>query len=54
MSTNTNTVNNTSIPNAATLLEFANLQVAAEALYEMQSTTPNWINNVYKKSRSRK
>lgn len=49
MSTNTNTVNNTSIPNAATLLEFANLQVAAEALYEMQSTTPNWINNVYKK-----
>ena len=49
MSTNTNTVNNTSIPNATTLLEFANLQVAAEALYEMQFTTPNWINNVYKK-----
>lgn len=33
---NTNTPN-TNLPNAATLLEFANLQVAAEALYEKEN-----------------
>ena len=35
---NTNT-QNTGIPNAATLLEFANLQVAAEALYNRENLT---------------
>ena len=38
---NTNT-QNTNIPNAATLLEFASLQVAAEALYGKQDVMPNW------------
>lgn len=38
---NTNTPN-TNIPNAATLLEFASLQVAAEALYGKQDVVPNW------------
>ncbi len=32
------------IPNAATLLEFANLQVAAEALYGQQDAIPDWQN----------
>ena len=35
---NTNT-QNTNLPNAATLLEFANLQVAAEALYKRENLT---------------
>ena len=38
---NTNT-QNTNLPNAATLLEFASLQVAAEALYGKQDVMPNW------------
>jgi len=38
---NTNT-QNTNLPNAATLLEFASLQVAAEALYGKQDAMPNW------------
>ena len=38
---NTNT-QNTNLPNAATLLEFASLQVAAEALYGKQDVVPNW------------
>ena len=42
---NTNTPN-TNIPNAATLLEFANLQVAAEALYGKQKSQPDWKDNV--------
>ena len=37
---------NTNIPNAATLLEFANLQVAAEALYGKQKSQPDWKDNV--------
>ena len=37
---------NTNIPNAATLLEFANLQVAAEALYGKKKSQPNWKDNV--------
>ena len=37
---------NTNIPNAATLLEFANLQVAAEALYGKKKNQPNWKDNV--------
>ena len=32
-------IQNTNIPNAATLLEFANLQVAAEALYNKENLT---------------
>lgn len=36
---NTNTPNpNVNIPNATTLLEFANLQMAAEALYDKQAS----------------
>ena len=43
---NTNT-QNTGIPNAATLLEFANLQVAAEALYDKENiVTPTKISNL--------
>ena len=42
---NTNTPN-TNIPNAATLLEFASLQVAAEALYGKKKSQPNWKDNV--------
>ena len=42
---NTNTPN-TNIPNAATLLEFANLQVAAEALYKRENLTEFKIDNL--------
>ena len=38
---NTNT-QNTNPPNAATLFEFDNLQVAAEALYGKQDVMPDW------------
>ena len=37
---------NTNIPNAATLLEFANLQVAAEALYNRENLTEFKIDNL--------
>ena len=37
---------NTNIPNAATLLEFANLQVATEALYGKKKSQPDWKDNV--------
>lgn len=35
-------------PSAATLLEFANLQVAAESLYGLQKSEPNWQDNLIK------
>jgi len=37
---------NTNLPNAATLLEFANLQVAAEALYKRENLTEFKIDNL--------
>ena len=37
---------NTNLPNAATLLEFANLQVVAEALYKRENLTEFKIDNL--------